>query len=110
MLSNLLDNAIRYTKAGGKVVVKVEADEENVTTHVIDTGVGIPPASIPHLFKKFYRVTSTVLRAGEKGTGLGLFISKEIVTRHSGKIWVESEVGKGSTFSFSLPIKAEESK
>ncbi len=108
VLSNLLDNAIKYTPEGGKVTVTIDVDKDFVTTHVKDTGVGIPPASIPHLFKKFYRVSTTVLRAGEKGTGLGLFISKEIITRHNGKIWVESEVEKGSTFSFSLPIKQDD--
>jgi len=105
VVSNLLDNAIRYTKAGGKITVSIEKDGDMVVTHVGDTGIGIPQASIPHLFKKFYRVSTTVLRAGEKGTGLGLFISKEIVKMHGGEIWVESTEGKGSVFSFSLPTK-----
>jgi len=73
---------------------------------VKDTGIGIPQASLPHLFKKFYRV-STVLKEGKKGTGLGLFISKEIVKLHKGDIWVESAEDEGSTFSFSLPISNE---
>jgi signal transduction histidine kinase len=104
VLSNLLDNAIRYTKTG-KITVTIEKDKNMVVTHVADTGIGIPQASIPHLFKKFYRVSTTVLRAGEKGTGLGLFISKEIMKMHGGEIWVESLEGKGSVFSFSLPTK-----
>ena len=104
VLGNLLDNAVRYTKAGGKITVSVEVLGDKVVTHVEDTGIGIPQASIPHMFKKFYRVSTTVLRAGEKGTGLGLFISKEIVKMHGGEIWVKSEEGVGSKFSFSLPI------
>ncbi|OGC47223.1 hypothetical protein A2886_01075 [candidate division WWE3 bacterium RIFCSPHIGHO2_01_FULL_42_13] len=104
VLSNLLDNSVRYTKPGGKITVSVEVSGDKVITHIEDTGIGIPQASIPHIFKKFYRVSTTVLRAGEKGTGLGLFISKEIVKMHGGEIWVKSEEGKGSIFSFSLPI------
>ena len=91
VLSNLLDNSIRYTKDGGNVKVTFEVKDDQVLTHVIDSGIGIPQASIPHIFKKFYRVSTTVLRAGEKGTGLGLFISKSIIDMHGGKIWVESE-------------------
>jgi PAS domain S-box-containing protein len=106
VLSNLLDNSIRYTEAGGKITITVERDKDMVVTHVEDTGIGIPQASIPHIFKKFYRVSTTVLRAGEKGTGLGLFISGEIVKMHGGEIWVESKEGEGSVFSFSLPTKA----
>ena len=64
---------------------------------------GVPKSAIPHLFTKFFRVTGK-LAQGTKGTGLGLHISKAIVERHGGRIWVESEVGKGSTFSFSLPV------
>lgn len=103
VVSNLLDNAIRYTPGGGRVSVFFEVVGDKVLTHIKDTGVGIPTAAIPHLFKKFYRV-STVLKEGEKGTGLGLFISKEIVRLHGGNIWVESEEGKGSTFTFSIPV------
>lgn len=103
VISNLIDNAIKYTPEGGRVVVFVEQVEGKIITHIKDTGIGIPRASMPHIFKKFYRV-STVLKEGKKGTGLGLFISKEIVKLHKGDIWVDSEQGEGSTFSFSLPI------
>ncbi len=103
VLSNLLDNSIRYTPASGRISVFVEESDGQVITHIKDTGVGIPQASIPHIFKKFYRV-STVLKEGKKGTGLGLYISKEIVKLHKGDIWVESKQGGGSTFSFSLPV------
>ena len=104
VLTNLLDNAIRYTDEGGRVEVVVEESDGKVITHIKDTGIGIPQAAIPHLFKKFYRV-STVLKEGRKGTGLGLFISKEIMKLHNGDIWVESTEGKGSTFSFGIPVE-----
>lgn len=103
VLSNLLNNAITYTNTGGMVKVWIEQKDNNVVTYVADTGIGIPAEAIPHLFTKFYRV-STSLQEGIKGTGLGLYISKTIVEKHGGAIWVTSELGKGSTFSFSLPL------
>ena len=106
VLSNLLSNAVSYTPRGGKITVWVEAADGEVITHIKDTGIGIPKEVIPHLFTKFFRVTSA-LEQGIKGTGLGLYISKSIIELHHGKIWVESEAGKGSTFSFSLPITTE---
>jgi two-component system sensor histidine kinase VicK len=107
VIANLLENAIRYTPEGGRVTVIVEESNGMVVTHIKDTGIGIPQASIPHLFKKFYRV-ATVLKEGKKGTGLGLFISKEVIKLHKGEIWVESKEGEGSTFSFSIPIAGPE--
>ena len=106
VLTNLLDNAIHYSNPGGRIDVFLEESEGKVITHIKDTGIGIPQESIPHLFKKFYRV-SAVLKEGRKGTGLGLFISKEIMKLHGGDVWVESEEGKGSTFSFAIPIGVE---
>jgi PAS domain S-box-containing protein len=103
ILANLVTNAISYTQPKGKVTVWVESDDNDVITHVKDTGVGIPEEAQPHLFTKFFRV-SGVLEEGSKGTGLGLYISKAIVEMHGGKIWVKSKLGEGSTFSFSLPI------
>lgn len=103
VLSNLLDNALKYTEQGGRVSVLVEQNENEIITNIKDTGIGIPQESLPHIFKKFYRV-STVLKQGKKGTGLGLFISREIVRLHGGRIWVKSDVGEGSIFSFSVPI------
>lgn len=102
VLSNLLSNAITYTNAGGTVKVLIEQKDSTIVTSIQDTGIGIPAEAIPHLFTKFYRV-STSLQEGIKGTGLGLYISKVIVEKHGGEIWVTSEVGKGSTFFFSLP-------
>lgn len=106
VLSNLLSNAIAYTAPGGKIKIWVELapDKSSVITHVSDTGEGIPKEAIPYLFTKFFRVSGK-LEQGSKGTGLGLYISKEITQMHHGKIWVESEAGKGSIFSFSLPVK-----
>lgn len=106
VLNNLLSNAIAYTQQGGKVTVWTERKDDLVVTHVQDTGEGIPKESLPHLFTKFFRISGK-LEQTTKGTGLGLYISKEIVQMHHGEIWVESEVGKGSTFSFSLPTESK---
>lgn len=103
VLSNLLSNALSYTKKGGKISVEIEQKDQEVITSVKDTGVGIPKSALPHLFTKFFRANGSATQ-GIKGTGLGLYISKAIVERHGGRIWVESEAGKGSTFSFSLPV------
>jgi len=102
VLSNLLANALAYTKAGGSVNVEIETNNKEIITHVSDTGIGIPAEALPKLFTKFFRV-SGALEQGSKGTGLGLYISKAIVEMHHGKIWVESKLGEGSTFSFSIP-------
>lgn len=104
VLINLLANAISYTSPEGKIIVWVEKTGNEVITHVKDSGQGIPKEALPHLFTKFFRVSGS-LEQGSKGTGLGLFIAKSIVEIHKGKIWVESEFGKGSTFSFSIPLK-----
>jgi len=104
VVNNLVTNAIHYTNPGGKIVVSLESQNGEVTTHVQDNGKGIPKEAVPNLFTKFFRVTNA-LEPGTQGTGLGLYISKSIVDLHRGKIWVESELGKGSTFSFSIPIK-----
>lgn len=101
--TNLIANAINYTPSGGSVSVFLEQTPTEVITHVQDTGEGIPPDAIPRLFQKFFRVAGK-LEHGSRGTGLGLYISKTIIDMHKGKIWVESTVGKGSTFSFTLPI------
>ncbi len=102
VISNLISNAITYTDQNGRINIWMEARENEVITHVQDTGEGIPESAIPNLFTKFYRVSGK-LGQGSKGTGLGLYISKSIVEMHHGKIWVVSEYGKGSTFSFALP-------
>ncbi|MBI1862659.1 HAMP domain-containing protein, partial [Candidatus Microgenomates bacterium] len=103
VLSNLVNNAINYSKANGHVTVIVEHKGNEVITSVKDDGPGIPETALPHLFTKFFRVSGK-LEQGSKGTGLGLYISKAIIEMHNGRIWVESQYGQGSTFSFALPI------
>ncbi|MBI2334430.1 HAMP domain-containing histidine kinase [Candidatus Daviesbacteria bacterium] len=106
VINNLVANAISYTGAGGRVSVYSNSAPNEIVTTVEDTGVGIPAEAIPHLFNKFFRVSNT-LQKGSKGTGLGLYISKSIIQKLNGRIWVESEPGKGSKFHFSLPIVQE---
>lgn len=103
VLMNLLENAFRYVPEEGWVKVKSWVEDSNLVVAVEDNGPGIPQQHIPHLFKSFFRgEKSRSRRSG--GTGLGLAISKYIVEAHSGRIWVESQEGQGSTFCFSLPI------
>jgi heavy metal sensor kinase len=104
-LINLLDNALRYTLPGGCVMVRLSVEGGHVAIAVEDTGQGIEPVHIPHLFERFYR--TDLARARESGgTGLGLPIVKEIVERHGGFVKVESRFGKGSVFTIYLPIPA----
>jgi len=103
LLINLLDNAIRYTPPGGTVVVRLYMKEQNVVIAVEDSGHGIEPKHLPHLFDRFYRTDSSRVR-NSGGTGLGLLIVKEIAAAHHGTVTVHSEVGKGSVFTLLLPI------
>ncbi len=107
VISNLVANAINYTESGGSVTVSTNEKEGRIETSIKDTGVGIPERSITHLFTKFYRVSGS-LEQGSKGTGLGLYISKSIVNKHKGEIWVESKEGVGSTFTFTVPVYKDE--
>jgi two-component system, OmpR family, phosphate regulon sensor histidine kinase PhoR len=103
VLQNLLDNAIQYTPTGGQITVTAEAKDAEVVITVADTGIGIPQADQPRIFERFYRVD--VARSREVGgTGLGLSIAKHLMEAHGGRLWVESEVGNGSQFHFSVPI------
>lgn len=102
VLSNLISNAINYTDEGGKVRIEILQDEEVVNVRVVDTGVGIPEEDLSKIFTRFYRVDKSRSRK-QGGTGLGLAIVKHIVELHKSEIKVESEPGKGSTFSFLLP-------
>ena len=103
VLQNLLDNAIQYTSAGGQIMVSAGPRNGEVIFTVSDTGIGIPQADQPRIFERFYRVD--VARSREVGgTGLGLSIAKHLVEGHGGRIWVESEVGQGSQFHFSVPV------
>lgn len=103
---NLLSNAINYTNAGGKIEIAIQTSPTEITTSITDNGIGIPAEAIPRLFSKFFRVSNQLQKAS-KGTGLGLYISKSIVEKLHGKIWVESEVGKGSRFFFTLPAATQ---
>jgi len=103
VLQNLLDNAMQYTPAGGQIMVSASADGDEVAFTVSDTGIGIPQADQSRIFERFYRVD--VARSREVGgTGLGLSIAKHLVEVHGGRLWVESEVGQGSQFHFTVPI------
>lgn len=104
VLANLLSNALKFTDPGGKIKISVATKDNQIVTSVSDTGKGIAQEALPRLFSKFYRATSILTAADVKGTGLGLYIAKSIVEMHHGKIWVQSQLGKGSTFSFSLSL------
>jgi two-component system phosphate regulon sensor histidine kinase PhoR len=103
VLQNLLDNAIQYTLPGGKIIVSAKTGEDEIILTVSDTGIGIPKADQSRIFERFYRVD--VARSREAGgTGLGLAIAKHLVEVHGGRLWVDSEVGRGSQFHFSVPL------
>lgn len=101
---NILDNAITYTLPGGKVIVSTEAEEKKIEVRVRDTGLGIPEYQQKKVFTKFFR-GDNIMKVETEGTGLGLFIAKNIIEAHGGKIWFESEKGKGSVFYFTLPVR-----
>ncbi len=115
ILTNLIGNAIKFTPEGGKILVsaKLQCKEEKenlvekIAISVKDTGIGIPPEHLEAIFEKFHQVENSLHRS-VSGTGLGLAITKGLVEAHQGKIWVESEVGKGSTFTFTLPVASDE--
>jgi len=103
VLINLISNAVKYNKPGGKVNLRARVDDRDLLIEISDTGAGIPPEFIPRLFRKFYRVPGSEQLAS--GTGLGLAISKQIIDAHHGKIDVQSIVGEGTKFIVHLPIK-----
>jgi PAS domain S-box-containing protein len=103
VLENLIDNAIKYSPDGGPVTVAVTPGDVGVIVSVTDSGVGIPKADCNVLFQEFRRVSRNST-SSVKGVGLGLVVCKRLVEAHGGRIWVESTPGKGSTFSFSLPL------
>jgi signal transduction histidine kinase len=102
MLSNLMENALKYTPAGGAVSVVTYAQGEFVVIQVSDSGIGIAPADQPYLFDEFFR--AEVVRETYGGSGLGLFLVKRIVDEHGGRIWVESRLNEGSRFTVMLPV------
>ena len=105
VLLNLVGNALKFTDHGG-VTIKAVASLNSFTVSVTDTGPGIAPADQAKIFEEFQQADSSTTKE-KGGTGLGLAIAKQIVEMHGGRLWVESEVGKGSTFQFSLPIDVE---
>jgi two-component system sensor histidine kinase BaeS len=101
VLGNLLSNALRYTPAGGTIILAAEA-RADVRIRVRDTGTGIPPEGVPHIFERFYRVDPS--RQQDGSSGLGLAIAKSIIEAHGGSVAVESKLGQGSTFTITLPV------
>jgi len=102
ILGNLLENAVKYSPAGGTIVVEVHEDSDQVITRVIDEGLGIPGDQLDKIFERFHRVDSG---DGQMiyGYGLGLYTSKKLTELQGGKLWVQSKLGEGSCFSISLP-------
>lgn len=103
VVQNLLDNAIKYTEPGGSVTISLKKGKKEIEFEIKDTGVGIPKDQQERVFSRFFR-GANIVRLDTTGTGLGLFIAKNIVEAHHGKIWFESREGEGSTFHFTLPI------
>jgi signal transduction histidine kinase len=99
VVENLLGNALKHGPEEGEVVVRVEERAGEALLSVRDSGPGIDPAHVPHLFDRFYRANSR-----SSGLGLGLYISRILVEAHGGRIWVESQPGRGSTFTMALPL------
>jgi signal transduction histidine kinase len=104
-LDNLVENACNYTQEGGEAKVSLCANDNSVTVSVKDTGVGIAPEDQAHLFTRFYRV-GLERTVDVRGVGVDLYVTRAIVEGHGGEIWVESELGKGSTFTFTVPLDA----
>ena len=103
VLFNLLDNAVRFTPAGGEVKVLAVRENGSWEVSVVDTGPGIPKEHIPLVFERFYRVDASRSR-NDGGTGIGLAIARSVVEAHGGRIWAESGAGRGATFRFVLPL------
>jgi two-component system phosphate regulon sensor histidine kinase PhoR len=101
VLVNLLHNAIKFTASGGQVTVSATQQGQAVRFAIVDTGIGIDTDDLPRIFERFYKVDRS---RATSGTGLGLAIARHLVEAHNGRIWVESEVGRGSTFYFTLPL------
>jgi len=105
-IENIFDNALRYTLAGGKVTIICIGSKKDVQIQIKDTGLGIPAEEKNRVFTKFFR-SDNVMKRETEGTGLGLYISKNIIEAHGGEIWFESELNRGSVFFFTIPIKEQ---
>jgi PAS domain S-box-containing protein len=103
VMFNLVSNAIKFSSEGGKITVNAQATPNEILVQIIDQGIGIPAEALPHLFQKFYQINGSNTRT-RGGLGIGLYITKQIVEAHGGKIRVESKLDEGSTFSFTLPL------
>jgi len=101
VLSNYFSNAIKYSPGKDKVDVKVSVEKENVVVSITDYGQGIAKDKLPHIFKRYFRADNT---KKIEGLGLGLFLSKQIIDAHNGRVWIKSKLNEGSTFSFSIPL------
>jgi len=105
ILTNLLDNAVKFSPQGGTITIKGESSESEALVTVADEGIGVPVRDRDRIFDRFYRVEDGSTKS-TRGTGLGLYICKTLIEAHGGRIWAEGELGKGSRFTFSLPIEA----
>ena len=103
VFNNLVSNAVKYSPEGGEVYLGARLENDSIRIMVRDEGIGIPPEAAEMIFERFYRIDNSDRRA-VGGTGLGLALVREIITAHGGRVWVESEEGKGSTFFVSLPV------
>ena len=108
VLDNVVGNAIKYSHPKGEIQISIRAEQDQVILQVTDHGPGIPAGDQPHIFDKFYRATN--ISSDVEGSGLGLAIVKNIVENHQGRIWVESTLGKGSSFFIVMPVNAEPAK
>ncbi len=104
VITNLLDNAVKFTPSGGHVTVEAKRVNEHVRLTVRDTGPGIPPEALPHIFERFYKLDRARTRGEQRGTGIGLAIAKHLVQAHGGRIWAESRPGQGAVFIIELPV------
>jgi len=103
VLTNLGENAVKFSPQGGTIIIKGETSGNEVSVTVADEGIGVPLQDQERIFERFYRVEASLTRPTQ-GIGLGLYICKSLVEAHGGRIWVESEPGKGSRFTFTLPV------
>jgi two-component system sensor histidine kinase BaeS len=105
VLTNLVGNALQYTPEGGRITISAKRINDEVQIAVHDTGIGIPPEHLLHIFDRFYRVDKSRSRQSGGGSGIGLTIARALIEAHGGRVWVESAgQGEGSTFTFTLPI------